>query len=132
MDKFFENLSKSKIPSLAVLGILFYAGVKLLSSTSAIVSVDGISGSIILCVGIILSVIGFFDYRYKEYTDSAMAQLDRALSSVSKALKNTQSANNLLEKDRQGTFRSNSSEKTIGKNGRREYSLEGDEETRTE
>ena len=132
MPNFFENLGKSKIPSLMVLAILFYSGVKLLVSSTEIISITGVAGSVILCIGGIMSVVAFFDYRYKEYTDSAIGQLDKAVTSLGKALKNTQNANNLLERERQGTLRSTPEEKTIGKNGRKEYSIEGEEETLTE
>ena len=76
-------------------------------------------------------MISFLDYRYKDSVDNAIAQLDKAIDSLGKTLKNTQKTNTLLEKSRQGTL-NETGDRKIGKPGKREYSLENQEGTLTE
>ena len=84
MDAFFEGLIKAKVPKIAILAILFWAGVALINNSSELFSLSGITGLIIILIGVLLSMISFLDYRYKDSVDNAIAQLDKAIDSLAR------------------------------------------------
>lgn len=126
MDKILEVISALKIPTLALIGIIFYTGYSLIIG-STFISPAGISGAILLCAGFVLSLIIFVDYRYKEQSEHIIKQQEKAIDNLSKALKNTSETHSKIEKSTRDTL-SNPGEK-IGKKGKREYSVQGSEET---
>ena len=132
MEAFFSNLIKAKIPTLLLLGIMYYSGITLINKTNNILSIQGVSGGIILCCAGILSIIAFLDYRHKEATDSAISQMDKALTSVSKALTTSANTNAMSEKTRQDTLKSQNESNTIGSSKKRQYSIEENKETSIE
>ncbi len=130
MDKFLEIITTLKIPTLALIGMIFYTGYSLISN-SVFISPSGIGGAVLLCVGIILSLIIFVDYRYKEQSEHIIKQQGRAIDNLSKALKSTSETHSKFEKNAQETLNSPEATK-IGKKSRREYSIEGADQTLTQ
>jgi hypothetical protein len=101
MDNFFGNVVKARIPTILLLGIMYYAGIYLIDQTDDLLSSEGTTGVIILCAAGILSVVAFLDYRHKEATDTAINQMEVVVSSLSKALKASTNASAASEKVRQ-------------------------------
>lgn len=132
MENFISSLVKAKIPTLILLGIMYYTGIHLISGITEIKSIQGIAGSIIICCSGILSIIAFLDYRHKESTDNAISQMDKAVTSLSKALTASANTNATSEKTRQETLKSSNTSNMIGKEGKRQYSIEENKETATD
>ena len=111
---------------LCLVGIFFYTGYSLIKD-SVFISTSGISGSLLLCIGFILSMILFIDYRYKEQSEHIIKQQGKAIDNLGKSLKNTSETHSRIEKTIQAEF--SSSENKIGKDGGKQYSLESNSET---
>jgi hypothetical protein len=126
MEKFLEVINTLKIPTLTLIGIIFYTGYELIKG-SVFISMPGISGAIFLCVGIILGIIIFIDYRYKEQSEHIIRQQGKAIDNLSKALKNTSDTHSKIEKNTQAELTNH--EGKIGKEGGNQYSLEKSSET---
>lgn len=129
MDNFFQNLGKSKIPTLTLLGIMYYFGADMLRGSVQFVSPTGIAGSAVLLVAGVLTLISFLDYRHREQTDNAISQLDNAITSLGKAVTSAGKTTLLAEKSTQETLRAGSGQTTIGK--RRQYTVTDEAETET-
>lgn len=129
MSDNFTNLSRSKISTLILLGVMYTAGGRLVSGNPEIKSLPGAAGAIILGVAVVLSIFSFLEYRYKEQTDNAILHLDKTISSMSKALKNVGKTSQLAEKATQDTLR-RPKDGTIGK--RSVYTVQESNETETE
>jgi len=122
MDKILEIINTLKIPTLALVGIVFYTGVSLIKDESELVSLSGVSGAVLLILGFILSMILFIDYRYKEQSEHIIKQQSKAIDNLSKALKNTSDTHSKIEKHTQSQFPSG--EDKIGRKGGKQYSIE--------
>lgn len=125
MEKFNEIVNTLKIPTLSLIGIFFYTGYSLIKG-SEFLSSSGISGSILLCIGLVLSLVIFIDYRYKEQSEHIVKQQGKAIDNLSKALKNTSDTHNVIEKNTRSEF---SGDRKIGKDGGKQYSYEDETET---
>ena len=128
MDKFLQIVTGLKIPTLALVGIFFYTGYELLKGADFI-SPSGISGAILLCVGVILSLILFIDYRYKEQSEHIITQQSKAIDNLGRALKNTSDTHTKIEKSTQAEIGNGKGK--IGGEGGQQYSIEESPETLT-
>lgn len=121
-----EIINDLKIPTLSLIGLFFYTGSSLIEG-SDLVSFSGVSGVVLLGVGIILGIIIFVDYRYKEQSEHIIGQQHKAINNLSKLLKTTSETHSKIEKNAQ-TFIETKTEK-IGTKNKPEYSVEKNEET---
>lgn len=128
MENFSQIVTTLKIPTLTLVGMFFYVGYELLKG-SEFVSPEGIGGAIFLVVGVIMSLILFIDYRYKEQSEHIMNQQGKAIDNLGRALKNTSDTHRDLEKSTQDAIKSERGK--IGREGGRQYSREGSDETLT-
>lgn len=128
MDGFLKIITTLRIPTLALVGIFFYTGYSLIKD-SVFISASGISGGILLCGGFILSIILFVDYRYKEQNEHIVEQQSKAIDNLGRALKNTSDTHSKIEKNTQAEL--SSAGNKIGKDGGKQYSIEGNSETST-
>ena len=80
--KFLNELSKTKIPSLILLTVLFYFGAGLIKDEDTI-TVSVVAGGVILIVALVLAVFSFADYRHREEVDDVIRHLKTALEHVS-------------------------------------------------
>jgi hypothetical protein len=106
MNNFFSNIAKSRIPTILLLSIMYYAGLYLINKTTDILSIEGTTGVIILCAAGILTIVAFLDYRHREASDTALEQMENAVDSLAKALKASTSAAAASEKVREQALKS--------------------------
>lgn len=124
-----EALIKLKIPTLVLIGVIFWFGSDLIAKpTTTFISPSCIAGSILLVFGVFMAILAFVDYRYKEQTDGAIEQMGNALLALGKATRNYASTNSAVNKALQDTLKGGA--ETIGKE-RRKYRLESPGETST-
>ncbi len=83
MNAFFKALGESKIPTLLLIGLIFYMGCWLLINSGNNPSATP-AGYGVLIFGAILSVITFVDYRSKEHIDNLLNYYKTALENISK------------------------------------------------
>jgi len=129
MEKFFNLFANSKIPTLLVIALFFYFGGSLIK-TPIFLSPEGIAGSILLCVGVVLGSISFGDYRYKEQNEHVITQQAKAIDNLGRALKSTSETHSKFEKNTQETLGSGTRD-TIGREGEKQYTMGGNLETHT-
>jgi hypothetical protein len=106
MNDFLNNIIKTKIATMILLGVLYCISIYLISGTGDILSIDGIIGFSILCLATVLSIVAFLDYRHKETTDAAISQMEIVVSSLAKALEASANTNITSEKVREQTLKS--------------------------
>lgn len=123
-----EIINDLKIPTLSLIGLFFYIGSSLIKE-SEFVSFSGVSGVILLGVGIILGIIIFVDYRYKEQSEHIIDQQHKAIDNLSKLLKTTSETHSKIEKNAQTSIETETEK--IGTKNKLEYSVEKNEETST-
>ena len=130
MEKFLNAITTLKIPTLTLVGIFFITGYELLKG-SDFISSSGIGGAILLCIGVVLSLILFIDYRYKEQSEHIITQQSKAIDNLGRALKNTSDTHSKIEKSTQAEIQSQSMKGKIGREGGLQYSIEESSETLT-
>jgi hypothetical protein len=122
VEKVIELITTLKIPTLAFLGIIFLTAFFLIKD-SDLYSLSGMAGALLLCVGCVLGIIFFIDYRYKEQSEHMIEQQGKVITNLSKTLKNTSDTHIKFEKQTQATISS------AGKTGK--YYIENNSETLT-
>jgi hypothetical protein len=83
MSEFLKALGESKIPSLLLLGVIYYFGVSLLINSGKNPAAAP-AGNGILVLAAVITIITAVDYRNKEYTDNLLRHYKDALDSISK------------------------------------------------
>lgn len=74
-----------KIPTIIVVGGLFWFGGSMIKDVKVDhLTLEALFGSGMLTTGMLLSVVAFLDYRYKEQTDTMITQLQSALGTLSR------------------------------------------------
>lgn len=83
MEKFFAEILRLKIPTLALIVLFMIVGGSLIKA-SATNLYSLVMGMIILVIGIFLGIFFFADYRSKEHLDYITDHYKKALDSISK------------------------------------------------
>ena len=74
-----------KIPTIIVVGGLFWFGGSMIKDVNVNdLTLEALFGSGMLTTGMLLSIVAFLDYRYKEQTDTMITQLQSALGTLSR------------------------------------------------
>lgn len=124
-----KNSISNKIATYAILFLMFESSIRLLSKNIDWKSPTCLGGGFLLSATIILSIIFFLDYRYKEYVDNTIEQQNSAIKNLSSALTEKTKTGNAVEKFTRDTLKNQ-----IGNSerGHVPYSPEKSSETLTE
>lgn len=83
VDNFLKSFAESKIPTLLLIGIIMFVGAHIITGSEGSQTIILIGLGIEL-VGLVLAIISFAEYRYKEHVDMIINHYSRALSNISK------------------------------------------------
>ena len=92
MGQIADFLIKIKFPTITIVALLLYFGQDLLRTASTFVSPDGIAGAALIFLGMLLSIVAFLDYRYKEQNESVIKNLNDGIGGLSKALRSRENS----------------------------------------
>lgn len=124
MNTIIAALVRLKIPTLVLIGVVFWFGSDLVRNATSLTTPGCIAGSVLLVFGVFMAIFAFVDYRYKEQTDGVIEQMGTALNALGKTTKGFASTNKALQDSIKGGA------ETIGKD-RRRYRVESPGETST-